>query len=169
MTKMLADKDDLLLWVPDGGIDDITAPNEDELTAMGVIDFSCAVSRANFTLGASGDNPISDPALCSGSDSQEPGLTSYAAGMDFYRDTVTGSDKGFTTFTGKGIHGFWVHRVGVPITTAIAATQKVRVFGAISGSPQFPTPDIGAARKMHVDFYVQGEEVDERAVVAAGA
>ena len=167
MTKMLADKDDLLLWVPDGGIADVSGPTVAELTAVGVLDFSCAVSRQNFTLGASGDNPISDPPLCSGSDSQEPGLTSYAAGMDFYRDTVSGSDLAFTTFTGKGIHGYWVHRIGTPYTTAVAAADKIRVFGAISGTPQFPTPDIGANRKMHVDFYVQGEEVDERAVVAA--
>jgi hypothetical protein len=167
MPKMLADGDDQLLWVPDGGIADISAPTVAELTDEAVLDLSCDVTRANFVLGATGDSPISDPALCANNDSQEPGLTTYTAGMDFFRWTTSPEDDAWTTFTQKGISGFLVHRIGVPYTTAPVAAQKVRVFGTITGTPQVLTPDIGGKRKFHMDFYVQGEQVDERSVVHA--
>lgn len=167
MPKMLADVDDKLVWVPDGGIASVHLPTVAELTAVGVVDLSCAVTRANFALGATGDNVISDPALCAGGDSPEPGMTNYSAAMDFFRWTITGEDKAWTTFTDKGLSGFLVHRIALPYTTAFTAAQKIRVFSVISGTPQVLTPEIGGKRKFHLDFYVQSEQVDERAVVAA--
>ncbi len=170
MPKMLSDGDDLLLWVPDGGIDDVSAPTVDELTAVGVLNISCLVTKANFQLGASGDASIDDPALCSAGSSAAPGITSYQAGMDFYRWTVTTEDKAWTTFTGKGLGGFLVHRIGKKHDVAIAAADPVAVYGAITGTPTPLQPDAqGGFRKFHQDFFVQGEQVDERAVVAAGS
>lgn len=169
MPKMLSDGDDLLLWVPDGGIADVSAPTLTELTAEGVLDISCLVTKNNFTLGPSGDASIDDPALCSAASSAVPGITSYQAGMDFFRWTVPTEDTAWTTFTGKGINGFLVHRVGKKHTVAIAVDDDVAVYGSITGTPQSLIPDAqGGFRKFHQDFFVQGELVDERAVVAAG-
>lgn len=168
MTKMLANGDDLLLWVPDGGIANVHGPTVSELTAVGVLDISCLVTKANFVLGANGNSSISDPELCSAFDTTVPGRPTFQAGMDFYRGTTTTDDKAWTTFTTYGIHGFLVHRVGLPHTTAPVAADKIRVFGALTGSAQVITPDAnGGFRKFHLDFFVQGNEVDEHAVVAA--
>lgn len=168
MAKMLANGDDKLLWVPDGGIDNVASPTVAELTAVGVVDISCLVTKANFSLGATGDAAFSDPALCSANDSTVPGQTSYEAAMDFFRWTVTLEDVAWTTFTGKGIAGFLAHRVGLPYTTAPAATQKFRIFGAITNTPVPLNPDAaGGFRKFRQAFSIQGEQVNERAVVAA--
>lgn len=169
MPRMLSDGDDLLLWVPDGGIDNIHAPTVAELTATGVLDISLLVTKANFALGSTGDESISDPPLGAPGDSSIPGRTNYAGGMDFFRGTTPEDDEAWTTFTAKGIHGYLVHRVGKPRATAVAALDKVRVFGCYTGTPVPLVPDAnGGYRKFHEDFFIQSEEVDERAVVATG-
>lgn len=166
MTKMLADGDDLLLWVPDGGIANIHAPTIAELTAGGVLNISCLVTKNNFALGANGNASISDPPLCSANDTTVPGRPTFQAGMDFYRYNTTLEDKAWATFTTFGIHGFLVHRVGKLSAVALAGGDPVRVFGALTGTPQVITPDAnGGYRKFHLDFFVQGDEVDEHASV----
>lgn len=170
MPKMLAQANRKLVWVPAGGIDDVHAPTVAELTAVGVIDLSCLVTKADYNLGPTGDTEINDPALCAEGDSSLPGNTQYEAAMNFFRNTVSADDDGWTTFTGKGIDGFLVERIGAPksYTIAFVALDKVRVFGSITGSPQMlPVPTDGGFEKFRQVFHVQSELVDERAVVAA--
>lgn len=166
--KMLNQDNRLLLWVPDGGIEDISEPTLAELTAVGVLDLSCLVTKNNFALGATGDETIDDPALCAPGSSPAPGTTTYEAGMDFFRWTVTLEDVAWTTFTGKGIPGFLVYRIGKPHTSDLIATDKVAVYGAITGTPRNLAPTTQSAwEKFRQEFMVQSELVDERAVVAA--
>ena len=167
MPKMLNQDNRLLLWVPEGGILNVSAPTVAELTAPGVLDLSCLVTLANYALGATGDESINDPALCAPGDSPVPGATSYEAAMDFFRWTTTLEDVAWSTFTGKGITGFLVERKGKPHTTAVAAANEVKVLGAITGTPRDLAPSTRGFEKFHQDFMVQSELVDERAVVAA--
>lgn len=170
MPKMLAQANTMLLWVPDGGIADVSAPTEDELTAVGVLDLSCLVTKANYSLGATGDETVNDPALCADGNSAVPGNTNYEAAMDFFRYTTTLEDKAWTTFTNKGIEGFFVERKGKRYSEPVVATDIVKVLGVITGTPRdLPIPDNGGFEKFHVDGFVQSELVDLRAVVAAGA
>lgn len=168
MPKMLSDGDDKLLWVPAGGIDDISAPKVSELTATGVLDISCLVTKANFALGSTGDEMINDPALCAKGSSPAPGSTNYEAAMDFFRYTTLSEDEAWETFTGKNIEGYLVHRIGKPSDVAIAAGDKVRVFFVITTTPQQLVPEAnGGFRKFREVFLPQSELVDERALVAA--
>ena len=164
--KMLAQANVKLLWVPDGGILDVHDPTVDELTAASVIDFSCLVTKANYLLGAAGDDSISDPALCAEGNSTVPGNTNYEAGMDFFRFVNSADDEGWTTFTDKGIGGFWVERRGKRFDAPIAAADEVKVMQVLSGTPRtLPVPESGGYEKFRVDFFVQ-EAVDLRALVA---
>ena len=166
--KMLAQANVKLLWVPDGGIADVHAPTIPELTAASVIDFSCMVTKANYLLGAAGDDSISDPALCAEGNSTVPGNTNYEAGMDFFRFVAAADDKGWTTFTDKGIAGFWVERRGKRFDAAPAAADEVKVVQVLSGTPRtLPVPENGGYEKFRVDFFPQ-EAIDLRAVVVAG-
>ncbi|MDR6861976.1 hypothetical protein [Phycicoccus sp. 3266] len=170
MTKMLAQANTKLLWVPDGGIADPSAPTVAELTAAGVLDLSCLVTKANYNLGPTGDESVNDPALCADGNSSVPGNTNYEAGMDFFRFTDTAEDKAWTTFTHKGIEGFLVERKGKRFDVAITATDEVAVYGVITGTPRnLPVPDNGGFEKFRQDFFVQSELVDSRAIVGAGA
>lgn len=168
MPKMLSEENWKLLWVPDGGIADLLNPTVDELTDAAVVDFSCLVTKANFSLGPTGDESLSDPALCAKGNSQAPGNTNYEAAMDFFRWTTTPEDDAWTTFTDKGIGGFWVTRVGKLYSLPIIATDVVNIYGVITGTPRNLAPDAaGGFQKFHLDCFVQGEQVEERIIVDA--
>jgi hypothetical protein len=172
MPKMLAQANRKLAWVPSGGIINVSAPKvTTELGAGGVLDLSCLVTKNNYALGPTGDNAISDPALCAFGDSQVPGITSYEAAMDFFRWTTVPEDKGWTTFTIKGMDGFLVERISTLKSYATAWTigDKVRVFGVLTATPMMLAPGTdGGFEKFRQVFMVQSELVDERAVVASG-
>lgn len=167
MPKMLSDGNHKLTWVPDGGIANVAAPTVAELSAGGVLELSCLVTANDFALGPTGDNEINDPALCSESNSTAPGRTNYEGAMNFFRWIPAGEDDAWNTFTGKGIAGYLVHRIGKHHTASYAATDEVQVFGVITGtpSPVAPAAD-GGYEKFRQMFHVQGEEVDLRAAVA---
>lgn len=166
--KMLAGDNRKLVWVPDGGIADPSSPTAAELNDAGVLDISCLITKANFALGASGDESINDPAYCAEGNSSVPGNTNYEASMDFFRFVNTGDDDAWNTFTHKGISGSLVERIGKPHTDAFVATDKVKVVGAITGTPRdLPRDASGGFEKFHQDFFTQSELTDLRAVVAA--
>lgn len=168
MPKMLSDGDDLLLWIPANGIDVLGSPTVAELTATGVLDISCLVTKANFALGATGNENIDDPALCAKGSSPAPGNATYEAAMDFFRWTTEEEDEAWNTFTGKGIPGLLAHRVGKPHEFAIAAAQEFAIYGVLTGTPQRLVPETnGGFRKFRQAFMVQSEQVNERAKVAA--
>lgn len=172
MPKMLAQANRKLVWVPANGIADPSNPTVAELTAVGVLDLSCLVTRADYSLGASGDEEVSDPALCASGNDAAPGYTNYEASMNFYRWTTEAEDEAWNTFTGKGLEGFLVERQGdiKSYSEAFEALDQVRVFGAITGTPRvLPVPDNGGYEKFTQPFFVQSEITDERAVVAAAA
>ncbi|WP_109507357.1 hypothetical protein [Nocardioides speluncae] len=167
MPKMLADANEKLVWVPDGGLANDLVPTPAELNAGTVLDMSCLVTKANYALGATGDESINDPALCASGNSSAPGNTNYEAGMDFFRWTIVAEDDAWTTFTQKGIAGTLVRRIGLPYTTAFAAGQEVGVYGALTGTPFLLVPDAnGGFRKFRQNFFIQSELVDERVTLA---
>ena len=165
--KMLTDDNLRLAWVP--VIADYHAPTVTELTAG--IDLSCLITAANYSLGATGDDAISDPAMCDSSNSSVPGRTTFEAVMDFFRFNEAADDVAWTTFTGKGIHGYLVERLGHDTGTkahevAWAAGDEVSVYEVISNTPQKQSPATAGYVKFKIQFSPQSN-IDERAVVAA--
>lgn len=166
--KMLTDANRRLWWVPT--IADYHEPTVAEITAGK--DISCLITAADFALGATGDDSISDPAYCASSNSTAPGRTNYEAAMNFFRFKNALDDTAWTTFTAKNLNGYLVERIGqiedgekaheVPI----AALDEVRVFQVITNTPQVLAPSGAGYEKFRQVFSVQ-DLVDERAVVAA--
>lgn len=170
MPKMLNDANTKLAFVP--VLIDHHAPTAAELTGVGVLDLSCAITAADFTLGATGNDDVSDPALCTSTNSSVPGRDNYEAAMNFFRYTDTAEDKAWTTFTKKGINGYLVRRIGQgepdkkPFESPFKTGDEVQVYQVISGIPQILSPSDAGFEKFKVQFYVQ-DNVDERAKVAA--
>lgn len=168
--KMLTDANRRLIFVPT--LANYHAPVLAELTGVGVLELSCNVTAANYALGSTGDDAINDPAACASSNSTVPGRTNYEAAFDMFRWKDAADDKAWTTFTGKGIEGYLVERIGqiadgekaheVPFATG----DEVRVFHVLTGTPQVLSPSGAGYEKFKVNFSVQ-DNVDERAVVAA--
>lgn len=167
--KLLTDASRNLVFVPT--IANIAAPTVAELSGVGVLDVSCLVTAANFTLGATGDDAISDPALCATSNASVPGRTNYEGAMDFFRWRETADDTAWDTFTSKGLHGYLVQRIGqVPEgtkahTVAFTAADEVQVYEVLTNTPQILSPADAGYEKFRQVFSIQ-EGVDERAVVA---
>lgn len=163
MARMLANADEKLFWVPSIANPNTPRPSEVAESVTGNVDLSCLASKANFQLGLTGNDSISDPALCSAGTDEAPGNATYEATIDFYRGTTVGDDKAWTTFTGRGIAGFLVHRIGKPYAQAWADQDPVGVYGVLTGDPQPLMADAqGGFRKFRVKFFVQGSITNPR-------
>lgn len=163
MPKMLAAQNRKLTWVLT--LADPSAPTVTELNAG--LDLECLVSAQNFQLGATDEDTITDPALCSNSNSSVPGRVTYNGEMDFFRWTTDPEDEAWTTFTEAGLSGFLVQRLGIPHTTAWAALQDCQTYEAVTGTPMIQTPDnnVTGYEKFRQKFFIQ-DQVDEHAAVA---
>lgn len=170
MPKQLTDAARRLVFVTD--LADYHAPTVAELTGVGVVELSCAVTAADFSLGSTGDDDISDPALCASSNSTVPGRSNYEAAMNFFRWTEDAEDIAWKTFTKKGLHGYIVQRIGQieegekAHEVAFKAGDEVQVYEVISGTPQIMSPADAGFEKFRMVFSVQ-DKVDERAKVVA--
>lgn len=170
MQRMLTDDNRRLVFVPDLG--DYHKPTVTELNGAGVVDLSCRISLDGFTLGATGDDEIDDPAYCGSSNSKAPGRTNYEAMVNAYRYKDEADDLVYTTFTRKNIPGYLVERIGQieegqkAHETPFKATDKVRVFQVLTGTPRVLSPTKASYEKTGLPFFVQ-DNVDERAVVTA--
>jgi hypothetical protein len=165
MPKMLSDARRKLVYVPT--LINFHAPLVSELSGSGVLDLSCLVTAADFSLGATGEDSVNDPALCAEGNDASPGRVTYEAGMNFFRWTTTAEDKAWTTFTAKGIGGYLVQRIGKRFDIAFAAADQVQVYQVITGTPMIQSPTGGGFEKFRQMFYVQSAGTDERATVAA--
>jgi hypothetical protein len=162
---MLSDGRRKLVYVPT--LANPSAPTVAELTGGSVLDISCLVKAANFSLGATGEDAVSDPALCATGNDSSPGRVNYAAAMDFFRWTTTAEDKAWTTFTDKGITGWLVQRIGKAFDDPFAAGDEVQSYEIITGTPVILAPEGGRFEAFRLNYYVQSAGTDERAVVAA--
>lgn len=165
MPKMLSDGNRKLVYVPT-----LTTPNAPKLTelaAASVLEISCLVTAADFSLGATGEDAIDDPALCATGNDSAPGRVTYEAGMNFFRWTTASEDKAWTTFTAKGLGGYLVQRIGKDFRTAFAVGDEVQVYQIITGTPMILAPEGGGFEKFRQMFYVQSANTYERAVLVA--
>lgn len=168
--KMLTDANRKLVFVP--SLVNFRKPTATELN--GGMELSCMVTAANYNLGATGDDSITDPALCSSSNSSTPGRTNYEAGMDMFRWKDKADDLPWDTFRAKGLHGYLVQRIGQLDDGERAQdvdfrdTDEVQVYEVLTNTPKILSPSGAGYEKFRQDFSVQ-DNVDERAVVGGTA
>lgn len=165
MPKMLSDARRKLVFVPT--LENPSAPKLTELNGAGVLDISCLVTAADFTLGATGEDSVNDPPLCATGNDSSPGRVTYEGGMNFFRWTTPEEDKAWSTFTDKGIAGYLVQRIGKDFKEIFAAGDEVQAYQVITGKPMILAPAGGGFEKFRQMFYIQSAGTDERAVVAA--
>lgn len=167
--KMLNTANRKLVWAP--SIADIKAPTVTELSAG--IDITCRVTAANYQFGITDNESIKDAALCDDIDAGVPGRATVEAAMDFFRFKTEADDIAWTTFTGKGLYGYLVERVGQieegerQEEVDFAAADEVQVLYAITKDPQPQSPADAGFEKFRQGFEPQRHE--PRAKVVAGA
>lgn len=135
------------------------------------IDLSCAIVAADFRLSPTDSDRIDDKALCDEGNVRAIGASNYEANMSFFRWLTTGgasetvNDVAFTTFTGKGVAGYFAKRWGPKSTVAWAAGDVYDLYEVTADNPQDPQ-DLAGYVKFRQPFEVGGLVV-LRGIVAA--
>jgi len=156
-------------WVPSAnitGTEDswIAAPDITDLSASGSVDLTQAIAWDGYELGATDSNKIDDRGIIDTGAVQERGFAQFAGSLTFFRgvtsETTGAYYNAFETFKaatdGTRPNGFLVTRIGIPASTAVAATQKLNVFKFIADAVMDNTEGEDSVKFM-VNFQPQGK------------
>lgn len=155
--KMLNTANRRLDWVPT--IADPKSPTATELNAG--VNLTCLVTVADYQFGITGNEQITDPAVCDDIAAGVPGIATVEAAMNFFRFKETADDLGWTTFTGKGLSGYLVERIGQvadgerPEEVPYVAADEVQILKAITNDPQNLSPATAGYEKFRIVFAPQ--------------
>lgn len=142
MPKTIADQK-ITLWALTEKPADMSAVTVTEIEAGKKI--SCNIMKSDYQLGASGDNMISEGALCEPGEGQALGSTTYSGNITVFRYY---DEKGvpnpeedwlFDMVREKGTTLYLVEREGPVETTAPSAGQEVSAYEVQTGTPQKPS------------------------------
>ena len=149
---------------------DVKAPTVTELEAG--IDLSCSIMKSDYQLGATGDQTISEAALCEPGQGSDMGPTEYAGQVTPFRmldadgKADLDDDVAYQTLKVKGTELWLVEREGPAFDAAWAADQEVSVYHVATGTPQKPSDRFGGYIKRTVPLGVRSAYEDV-AVVAS--
>lgn len=155
--KMLNTANRKLAWVPT--IEDPSNPKASEVNAG--VEMSCLVTAADYQFGITGNEQITDAALCDDIESGVPGRATVEANMNLFRFKDTLDDIGWTTFTGKGLSGYLVERIGQieegerPEEVDFKADDEVQILKAITNDPMVLSPATAGYEKFGQSFAPQ--------------
>lgn len=152
-----------LVWVPDNGIADITAPTAGELNAGTVVDLTPIIPPDGWNPGLT-NNPVDDSDLTDATDKSVPGT--YGASPTLTgKKQLASADDDLWSLAERGVEGFLVERRGVAHGASFAASQEVLVIKVILGDPQPAATGRNALSTFSVPTHIQGLAV--KATVAA--
>jgi hypothetical protein len=158
------------IWVP--AIANPSAPTVAELTANTGLDFTCFLLADSGRPTQTQNRVRLQRRLCSGSTAESGGVTDYTGGTLRYSTNPQlpandNANKAYTTLV-PGSTGFLVNRLAVPVATAIAALQTVKVHAAELGSQWTgPSGDGEDGEVIVIQDWFHGDVYIDRAVVAA--
>lgn len=158
MPKTLADQKIRLTWLTTKPVDP-TAPTATELEAG--VDLSCSIMKSDYQLGATGDQTISEAALCEPGAGNDMGATDYAGTVTVFRmlddegKADLEEDTGFQALKVKGTKGWLVEREGPRYDVAWADGQEVETYEVTTGSVQKPSDRSAGYIKRTIPMGVQ--------------
>ena len=158
MPKTLADQKIRLTWLTTKPVDP-AAPTITELDAG--VDLSCSIMKSDYQLGATGDQTISEAALCEPGAGNDMGATDYAGTVTVFRmlDDEGKADleeeTGFQALKAKGTKGWLVEREGPRYDVDWADGQEVETYEVTTGSVQKPSDRSAGYIKRTIPMGVQ--------------
>ena len=158
MPKTLADQKIRLTFLTTRPVDP-TAPTVTELDAG--VDLSCSIMKSDYQLGATGDQTISEAALCEPGAGNDMGATDYAASVTVFRmlddegKADLEEDTGFQALKVKGTKGWLVEREGPRYDVDWADGQEVETYEVTTGSVQKPSDRSAGYIKRTIPMGVQ--------------
>jgi hypothetical protein len=159
MSTYTFDEFTLILWVDD--IASLTAPTVAELNAG--VDLTEYVTKAGLKLGAE-NSTVPNDNISTSYKGERPGTYSNKASLEILRDNE--DDVAWETLSARLTEGNLVVRRGVLYTTAVAASQVVEVYPAITQQPEIPDSAENTRVTANIPLAIP-EEPELNAVVAA--
>ena len=156
-------------WVPlVGGLTTPSGPKVTELTAVTVKALSQYVVTTT-NVNPTGSDTVNERAITDNANVVVPTIGNYEGSLVLFRDysagTPTANDP-LAIFTGSGIVGWIVRRIGLPASTAYAVGQKVDVFLFMSDNPQASGGAAEGYLKLTVPLLQQGQMYLDATTVA---
>lgn len=160
---VVADGNLKVLWVP--AIADPTAPTVTELTASGVIDLSCWLTKDGFATGGD-EQTITDERLCSTQTFEAPGTYSDTLDLIYVYDPQSSVTTDPSNALKRLTKGFVVARWGTAYDEPITASDIVDVIPGQAGVQRKQAPEANATLKMAQKIHVTNRVERDVAVVA---
>lgn len=143
------------------GATGLTTPNAPKVTEL-----SAGTTKAlspyvvtTTSLNPTASDTVTEKGITDTSNAVVPTIANFEGSLVLFRDftagTATANDP-LTIFTGSGIVGWIVRRLGLPASTAWAVGQKVDVFYVMSDSPQQSGGQADGYLKLTVPLLQQG-------------
>lgn len=159
-----ADGNVKVLWVP--ALAAPTAPTDDELTAVSVVDVSCYLTSDGWAPGLD-EAAIADNRLCDTQTYEQPGRHSRSLQVT-YIDNPNGAldNEAFETLV-PGTAGYFVTRAGKAWDAVIAVGDDVNVWPVKAGQYSEMPPEENTPLRVMQKMFVTGR-VRVRVAVVAG-
>lgn len=154
-------------WVPVAnitGTEDafVAAPSVEDIESG--VDLTAAIAWDGYDLGAQDSNKIDDRGIVDTGQVQSRGFAQFSGSLTFFRGITSETEGAFydafeafkAATDGTRPVGFLVTRINVPVTTDLAATQKVNVFKFIADAFMDDTEGEDSVKFM-VNFAPQGK------------
>jgi len=158
MPKTLADQKIRLVFMTVRPADPKN-PTVQELEAG--VDLSCSIMKSDYQLGPTGDQTISEAALCEPGAGNDLGATDYAGSVTVFRmldDTGKADleeDVAFQALKIKGTQGWIAEREGPRYDVPWESGQEVEVYQVTTGSAQKPSDRSAGYIKRTIPLGVQ--------------
>ena len=162
-TAVVADGNLKVLWVP--AIADPTAPTVAELTAAGVIDLSCYLTKDGFQTGGD-EQTITDERLCSTQTFEAPGTYSDTLDLIYTYDPQSSVTTEPHNALKRLTKGHIVARWGTAYDEPITASDLVDVIPGQAGVQRKQAPESNSTLKMAQKIHVTNRVERDVAVVA---
>lgn len=154
--------------VGDAGLTTPDAPKVTELTAAGAKQISPFVVTTT-QVGPTSSDTVSEKGITDTSNVSVPTIGNYEGNLVLFRDLDAGvpsADDPWDIFTGAGVLGWLVRRIGLPASTAYAVGQKVEVYKFMTDNPQPSGGQGDGYLKLTVPLLQQGTFATNVATVA---
>jgi len=167
MAKMMS-PNTTIWWVPLGGIVNIDAVTDAELTAG--INISAAIVTG-YTLGATDSDTDDSKTIVDEGNVSTPTFGNYEGNISIFRDGVGDTPTVFTTaynlFKDGRVEGYLVSRQGYKATAPVEAGQLYSAYHFVSDFQQDIEGDGGAPIQATIPFRPQGNMAINKPIVAA--
>jgi hypothetical protein len=146
-------------WIPgDTGLTTPATPKVTELSA-GTTKALSAYTVTTTTLNPGASDTVSEKGITDTTNAVAPTIGNFEGQLVLFRDYTAGvptATDPLTIFTGAGVLGWIVRRLGLPASTAWAVGQKVDVFKVLSDNPQQSGGQADGYLKLTVPLLQQG-------------